>query len=158
MDSRLPDAGSSLEDGTSPDYVLESNIGFLLRVCNQRSTALFAEKAPEGLSSPRFAALAKLVESGPLPQNRLGRLISIDAATIKGVVDRLQKADAVSTAPNPDDKRQRIVSITERGRELYSRGVEASLYTVHRLCEGLEQEEVEAFAHILRHIAARADR
>ncbi|MBW3090124.1 MarR family winged helix-turn-helix transcriptional regulator [Bifidobacterium miconisargentati] len=157
MDSRAPDTCSS-EPEVASDYVLGSNIGFLLRVCNQRSASLFAEKAPEGLSSPRFAALAKLVELGPLPQNRLGRLISIDAATIKGVVDRLQKVQAVSTAPNPDDKRQRIVSITEQGRELYRRGVQASLYTVRRLCEGLDEKEIEAFSSILQHVASFADR
>lgn len=144
--------------GDSTDYALGDNIGFLLRVCNQRSAALFLEKSPDGLSAPRFAALAKLVEMGPLPQNRLGRLISIDAATIKGVVDRLAKVNAVSTSPNPDDKRQRIVSITDSGRELYLQGVEASLYTVRRLCDGLSNEEIRVFTRILTHMATIADR
>ena len=131
------------------DYSLDDNIGFLLRVCNQRSVALFSQKAPEGLSAPRFAALAKLMEAGPLPQNRLGRLISIDAATIKGVVDRLQKIGAVRTDPNPADRRQRIVSITEEGESLYRQGVAASRYTVRHLCEELDEEETAAFALFL---------
>ena len=37
----------------------------------------------------REEPLAKLLEVGPCSQNHLGRLIYLDAATIKGVVDRL---------------------------------------------------------------------
>jgi hypothetical protein len=43
----------------------------------------------EGLTQTQFAALAKLFEVGPCSQNHLGRLIYLDATTIKAVVDRL---------------------------------------------------------------------
>src|ERR1700754_4901329 len=70
-------------------YVLNDQIGFLLRVAMQRHTAIFMSRMIEGLTQTQFAALAKLFEVGPCSQNHLGRLIYLDAATIKGVVDRL---------------------------------------------------------------------
>lgn len=73
-------------------YVLDEQIGFLLRVAMQRHTSIFTGRMVEGLTQTQFAALAKLYEVGPCSQNQLGRLIYLDAATIKGVVDRLGRA------------------------------------------------------------------
>ena len=73
-------------------YVLDEQVGFLLRVAMQRHTSIFTTRMIEGLTQTQFAALAKLYEVGPCSQNHLGRLIYLDAATIKGVVDRLTRA------------------------------------------------------------------
>src|ERR1039458_7512759 len=70
-------------------YVLDDQVGFLLRVALQRHTSIFTTRMIEGMTQTQFAALAKLHEVGPCSQNHLGRLIYLDAATIKGVVDRL---------------------------------------------------------------------
>ena len=75
--------------GRESGYVLDEQVGFLLRVAMQRHTAIFTSRMIEGLTQTQFAALAKLHEVGPCSQNHLGRLICLDAATIKGVVDRL---------------------------------------------------------------------
>ncbi len=64
-------------------------IGFLLRTALQRHTAIFSARMIEGLTPTQFGALAKLYEIGPCSQKHLGRLIYLDAATIKGMVDRL---------------------------------------------------------------------
>ena len=70
-------------------YVLDEQVGFLMRVAMQRHTSIFTSRMIEALTQTQFAALAKLYEVGPCSQNHLGRLIYLDAATIKGVVDRL---------------------------------------------------------------------
>ena len=72
-------------------YVLDNQAGFLMRVAMQRHTSIFTSRMVEGLTQTQFAALAKLYEVGPCSQNHLGRLIYLDAATIKGVVDRLAR-------------------------------------------------------------------
>ncbi len=69
-------------------YVLDEQAGFLMRVAMQRHTSIFTSRMVEGLTQTQFAALAKLYEVGPCSQNHLGRLIYLDAATIKGVVDQ----------------------------------------------------------------------
>src|SRR5215813_5220824 len=79
-------------------YVLDEQVGFLLRIATQRHTSLFMSRMVEGLTQTQFAALAKLLEVGPCSQNHLGRLIYLDAATIKGVVDRLRARGLVATA------------------------------------------------------------
>ena len=99
-------------------YVLDDQVGFLLRVALQRHTAIFTTRMIEGLTQTQFAALAKLAEVGPCSQNHLGRLIYLDAATIKGVVDRLGARGLVTALNDPMDRRRRAVALTDRGRQV----------------------------------------
>jgi MarR family transcriptional regulator, lower aerobic nicotinate degradation pathway regulator len=78
---------------------------------------LFAARMVESLTQTQFAALAKLHDVGPCSQNHLGRLIYLDAATIKGVVDRLGARGLVTALNDPNDRRRRAVTLTERGRQ-----------------------------------------
>jgi len=103
--------------GGREDYVLDEQIGFLLRIAVQRHTAIFTARMIEGLTQTQFAALAKLYEVGPCSQNQLGRRIYLDAATIKGVVDRLVARGFVTAVSDPKDRRRRAVALTERGRQ-----------------------------------------
>ena len=100
------------DEGT---YVLDEQVGFLMRVAAQRHAALFASRMIEGLTAPQFAILAKLLEIGPCSQNRLGRLVALDAATIRSVVDRLTGRGFLMIANDPLDKRHRAVALSENG-------------------------------------------
>jgi DNA-binding MarR family transcriptional regulator len=107
------------QEAPDPDgYVLDEQVGFLMRVAMQRHTAIFMSQMIEGLTQTQFAALAKLYEVGPCSQNHLGRLIYLDAATIKGVVDRLSARGFVTALADPSDRRRRAVALTERGRSV----------------------------------------
>lgn len=99
-------------------YMLDEQVGFLLRVAMQRHTSIFMSRMVEGLTQTQFAALAKLHEVGPCSQNHLGRLIYLDAATIKGVVDRLGLRGLITALSDQKDRRRREVALTERGREV----------------------------------------
>src|ERR1700745_3045722 len=97
-------------------YVLNEQVGFLLRVAMQRHTTIFTARMIEELTQTQFAALAKLLEAGPCSQNHLGRLIYLDAATIQGVVDRLRAGGVVAAAGDALDRRRRAVTLTPAGR------------------------------------------
>jgi DNA-binding MarR family transcriptional regulator len=103
-------------DASDGRYILDDQAGFLMRVAMQRHTSIFTSRMIEGLTQTQFAALAKLYEVGHCSQNYLGRLIYLDAATIKGVVDRLHLRGFVTALNDPKDRRRRAVALTERGR------------------------------------------
>ena len=103
-------------DASDGRYILDDQAGFLMRVAMQRHTSIFTSRMIEGLTQTQFAALAKLYEVGPCSQNYLGRLIYLDAATIKGVVDRLHLRGFVTALNDMKDRRRRAVALTERGR------------------------------------------
>src|SRR5882757_7907186 len=81
-----------------PAYVLEEQVGFILRQVWQRHAAIFAREIGINLTPTQWAALAKLTETGPCSQNQLGRLTAMDVATIKGVIDRLTARGLTETS------------------------------------------------------------
>jgi MarR family transcriptional regulator, lower aerobic nicotinate degradation pathway regulator len=99
-------------------YVLDEQIGYVLRRVTQRHLAIFAQAIPE-VTTTQFAVLARLAELGPLSQNHLGRETAMDGATVKGVVDRLSRLALVVTAPDPTDKRRLTVTLTPSGEALF---------------------------------------
>lgn len=103
---------------TAPDiYRLEDQVGYLLRQAAQRHARLFAARIGSDLTPTQWAAVAKLQEEGrPVSQNLLGRLTAMDAATIKGVVDRLTRRGLTETRPDPEDSRRLLVALTDEGR------------------------------------------
>jgi MarR family transcriptional regulator, lower aerobic nicotinate degradation pathway regulator len=103
-------------------YLLDEQVGFILRQVSQRHSTIFASLIGDELTPTQWAALAKLVEIGqPCSQNLLGRYTAMDVATIKGVVDRLTKRGLTRTMPDPEDGRRLLVALTDSGRELADR-------------------------------------
>jgi len=97
-------------------YVLEDQIGFILRQVSQRHSTLFAEQIGSGLTPTQWAALVKLPEVGPISQNQLGRMTAMDVATIKGVIDRLTARGLTETGSDPEDGRRLLVRLTKAGQ------------------------------------------
>lgn len=95
-------------------YVLDQQVGFIMRQANQRHLAIFARHIPD-LTPMQFAALAQICALGRVSQNALGRATAMDAATIKGVVDRLRRRGYVASSPDPDDQRRVHLTATTEG-------------------------------------------
>jgi DNA-binding MarR family transcriptional regulator len=104
--------------GAAETYRLDDQVGFLLRRAQQRHLAIFARLIP-ALTPTQFAALAKAFERGPVSQAELGRATAMDAATMKGVIDRLEARGLVGTAPCGDDRRRVLVRLTGEGARLF---------------------------------------
>jgi DNA-binding MarR family transcriptional regulator len=134
-------------------YVLDDQVGFLMRVAMQRHTSIFTGRMIEGLTQTQFAALAKLYEVGPCSQNHLGRLIYLDAATIKGVVDRLGVRGFLTALSDPTDRRRRAVALTERGREVTEAAQLVAAEITAATLEPLTAEERRAVERLLRKLS-----
>ncbi|WP_239031902.1 MarR family winged helix-turn-helix transcriptional regulator [Paroceanicella profunda] len=110
-------------------YVLDDQVGFLLRKAWQRNTVIFTEKMATGLTPTQFSVMYRLSEVGSVSQNQLGRSVAMDGATTKGVVDRLIARGLLTTRPDPDDRRRHLVSLTDAGWEVF----EASVMIAHEV-------------------------
>jgi len=131
-------------------YVLDDQAGFLMRVAMQRHTAIFTARMIEGLTQTQFAALAKLYEVGPCSQNHLGRLIYLDAATIKGVVDRLSARGFVTALADPKDRRRRAVALSERGRQVTEAAMSVAAEITAATLTPLTAEEQRQLTRLLK--------
>ena len=141
------------EPASDGRYVLDEQIGFLLRVTMQRHTSIFTSQMIEGLTQTQFASLAKLYEVGPCSQNHLGRLIFLDAATIKGVVDRLSLRGFVTASNDPNDKRRRAVVLTEEGRRVTEAAIKVAMKITADTLLPLTEEERRTVTRLLKKLA-----
>ena len=137
-------------DVTDTAYILDEQIGYLLRLASQRHTLIFQELIPLGLTPMQFSTLIRVHEHGEVSQNHLGRLAAMDIATIKGVVDRLRDKDLLASRPDKADRRRSIISLTAAGKamihELHAKGHKITSKTL----EPLATEDRERLVQLVK--------
>jgi MarR family transcriptional regulator, lower aerobic nicotinate degradation pathway regulator len=132
-----------------PSYILDDQIGFILRQVWQRHAAIFAREIGINLTPTQWAALSKLMETGPCSQNQLGRLTAMDVATIKGVIDRLTARGLTETSPDPEDGRRLMVSITRAGQQVTEKAAPNALAITRETLAPLDAKERETLMGLL---------
>ncbi|HEY6632058.1 MAG TPA: MarR family winged helix-turn-helix transcriptional regulator [Rhizobiaceae bacterium] len=137
---------------TADGYRVQEQIGFVLRKAHQRHVAVFASKIAD-LTPPQFATLAKLADVGETSQNQLGSLVAMDAATVKGVIDRLKARGLVELTRHDVDKRRLLVSLTAEGRETVGRLVPLAQQITAETLAPLSQKEASTLLRLLARIA-----
>lgn len=139
---------------TAGNYVLEDQVGHLLRRAHQRHAAIFLENIGAAQLTPlQFAALVKLGDIGEASQNHLGRLTAMDAATMQGVIRRLLGRRLIDRRPDPGDRRRLQLTLTDEGRALIDDCVTAGHAISERTLEPLTASERRAFLDLLRRLA-----
>jgi DNA-binding MarR family transcriptional regulator len=76
-----------------------------------------------GLSFVRVKALRRLA-AGPLNQRALAEALCTDKAYTTVMVDDLERRGLVERAPHPGDRRAKLVTLTDAGREAARRSEE----------------------------------
>jgi len=132
-----------------PTYVLDEQIGFILRQVSQRHAVIFARDIGIDLTPTQWAALARLQETGPCSQNQLGRLTAMDVATIKGVIDRLTARGLTETSPDPEDGRRLLVSLTRAGQQIAEKAAPNALAITKETLAPLDARERETLIGLL---------
>ncbi len=130
-------------------YILDEQVGFILRQVSQRHTTLFAARMDSDITPTQWAVLSKLFEVGPTSQNLLGRMTAMDVATIKGVVDRLMKRGLIGTATDSTDARRRLVALTPDGSSFVANHVSAAIDISEETLSPLDARERVEFLRLL---------
>ena len=134
-------------------YVLEDQVGFLLRCAHQRGTEIFNAVMERFAVTPtQFAALAKLDDLGSVSQNQLGRLTRMDPATVSGVVGRLIARGFVHQSPHQRDARLVVLALTPAGRAAVLEMKAAAAEVSRRTLEAMKPSEADSLLRALAKI------
>ena len=109
--------------------------------------------AAHDLTAPGFAVLvtlARVDDGGGVSQRRLMDELGLTSGTVSVRMDRLVADGLVGRRPDPASARTTLISLTERGRELFERVVPAHLANERRLLGALSAEELDTLAGLLR--------
>jgi DNA-binding MarR family transcriptional regulator len=136
--------------GAGP-YVLEDQVGYLLRRAHQRATAIFLAELGEAdqITPTQFAALVKLRAVGAQSQNELGRLTGMDPVTIQGVIRRLVQRKLIERSGDAADRRRAVLRLTRSGRALVERLIPRGFRVSAGTLEPLAPAEREHFLRLL---------
>jgi DNA-binding MarR family transcriptional regulator len=125
-------------------------ISRLARELEQRLEAVYRE---HGLEPGWHDVLATLRRTGPPYQLRPTEFASTLMLTSSGTtkrLDRLEQAGLITRAPDPDDRRATLITLTEAGRGLIDAVTEAHLDNERELLGALTPDERRRLADLLR--------
>jgi DNA-binding MarR family transcriptional regulator len=109
--------------------------------------------APYGLSFGEYLVLAALRRAGPpyrMNPTALFSSVILSSGAMTNRLDRLEEMGLVERLADPNDRRGRLVALTDRGRELVDAAVVDHLENERRLLSGLDADEREQLAALLR--------
>lgn len=133
---------------------LHADTGYLLYRLGLRSGQLFNAFLQEsGLRLRHYALLRFLVTSDGAPQRELSARLGYDPSAIVSLVDDLEKVGLVERRPAPDDRRSRIVVLTEDGRSFLRGTDEAGTRVTNDLLAPLAPAERETLHTLLLRVA-----
>lgn len=70
------------------------------------------------LAPQQVMTLKSLGRSGPMPMSELADVLACDSSNVTGIVDRLEDRGLVVRRPGPNDRRVKLLELTDRGAEL----------------------------------------
>ncbi|WP_242871686.1 MarR family winged helix-turn-helix transcriptional regulator [Acetanaerobacterium elongatum] len=104
------------------------------------------------LNSAQGRILFVLWQSGSQPISELARKTALSKTTLTSMLERLEQAGHILRQVNEADKRETIVSLTEKSVALQGRYDAVSAEMLRLYYDGLPEQEIDRFEHILRHI------
>lgn len=122
----MRDVTTSAEPPRDPAEVAERMFSWM-----HRARRLVDGRLAElNLSLPRMKMLGKLSD-GPHHQNKLACAFDLAPRTVTEIVDGLEKAGLVERVVDPNDRRARLVHLTDAGREAHdgARAVKQEIIT-----------------------------
>lgn len=89
----------------------------------------------------QLVVLHHLAESGPATVSKLAALVDLSPSAASHMVERLVEHGFVTRAEDPVDRRLRVVTATEAGRQSVASAVEVVVRIVNRWLEKLPGDE-----------------
>ena len=130
---------------------LESLPGHHIRRLHQIAVAIFLQEIePKGLTPVQYAVLQTVRNSPDIDQRTLAGTIGQDTSTTGGVLDRLEARGLLQRNASADDRRVRLLTLTDVGQDLLERAIPGMLRAQERMLQPLPKRERAEFMRMLQ--------
>src|ERR671925_485066 len=106
---------------------------------SMRGWGLFAKST--GLSMPQFSVMMQLHHRGNCAIGDISERFDITNAAASQLVNKLVQSGFIKREEDPQDRRAKMLNLTDKGRELIQRGIEERYRWVDELAGKLTVEE-----------------
>lgn len=135
-----PDPGDdAMADQAAPTRVRNLPSRLLNQTAAHADRLVSEALATEGARKWHFVVLVALTEAGPASQSTLSRRTGVFRSDMVAVINDLADQGLVERAPDPDDRRRNIITVTPLGRS-----------HLHRLDEIIDEAQDELLAPLSR--------
>ena len=97
------------------DNPAEEAWGLLWRIMQANKPRFMALAQELGLAPMQLHALRLIEPDSELPMSSLAGLLFCDASNVTGIVDRLEARGLIERRPAPQDRRVKLLALTEEG-------------------------------------------
>src|SRR6266496_596216 len=132
--------------------------GHLIRRAYQAHTQLWAEVVPVDITGAQYVFLCALAVHGDLDQASVGRLISLDRSSVAELASRLARRGLIQRGRDEQDRRKRVLRITEEGAGVVAEAAPHVLRLGQRLLAQFDEAERARFMDYLGRVGDLADR
>jgi MarR family transcriptional regulator, lower aerobic nicotinate degradation pathway regulator len=124
--------------------------GHYIRRLQQIAVAIFLQETEAfGVTPVQFAALQAVHNTPGVDQRTLARTIGFDTSTTAGVIDRLEARGLLQRNASAEDRRVRLLTLTDDGEALLAQVVPAMQRAQVRMLDPLNPAERAEFMRLL---------
>jgi MarR family transcriptional regulator, transcriptional regulator for hemolysin len=136
-------------------YDPERSFGFLIHDIARLLRKRFDQRARAlGLSRSQWQVLAHLSRHEGINQSGLAEILEIENITLGRLIDRMEEAGWVERRPDRNDRRARLLYMTEKVAPMMARMRALAEETRNEALDGLPMAEREALMDTLAHVRA----
>jgi DNA-binding MarR family transcriptional regulator len=137
------------------EYDFENSVGaWIFSAAQEISRAMNIELAAHGITYRQWETLAWVAMAGELSQCELAERMSIEAPTLVGVLDRMERDGWIQRIPAESDRRKKLIRPTQRVQPLWAKMVECGHRVRARAIQGFSKDELARLRDSLTIICA----
>lgn len=132
------------------EYDFEESLGFWIVMTSRLwEKALNDELAPHGITYRQVQVLGWLALEGELTQSQLAERLRIEAPTLVGILERMERDRWIARTTSKQDRRKKIVKPTPRVQPVWAKIVTAARQLRVRATAGLNPKDLALVKKVL---------
>ena len=140
-------------------YILEESLGYAMGRATRALGALvnrnFA-RAGYDVTCEQWSVLVNLGKKNGQSQQELASLICKDKTSVTRLIDNMEKHSLVVRIPDKTDRRQKLIYLTKKGRDLQEKLLVVIFNTQMEAQKSIKINEIEICKSVLNHIYENA--
>ncbi|MGE7651197.1 MULTISPECIES: MarR family winged helix-turn-helix transcriptional regulator [Bacillaceae] len=132
---------------------LKDCMNFLLSVSQNKVFKYFSKLLEDyGVTPAQYGVLNCLWKEGQLSPKQIGEMVYLEAPTVSGILDKMQKADLIERSVDPKNRRNVLVTATPKSHEIREKVESATITLNNKVLQNLSDIEKDELKKALETI------
>ncbi|QCR33482.1 MarR family winged helix-turn-helix transcriptional regulator [Lysinibacillus sp. SGAir0095] len=129
---------------------LKDCINFLLSASQNKVFKFFSKLLEDyGVTPAQYGVLNCLWKEGQLSPKQIGEMVYLEAPTVSGILDKMQKAGLIERSIDPKNRRNVLVMATQKSKEIRNEVEAATIKLNNKVFQNLADSDIEVLKKAL---------